>query len=293
VGNRDDAAGSLHEITRRRFLGLGAAAFGAALTGCGWADEAGHRGDSGVRLARIDTPSLLGIESPEARIAFDRKDGRLVTVWNGLTGDEYLKEPRRMGNPFRVYADFIRPFELEDDPADIARTALDPFSCRLISGAFEDGPGGSGITIVYRDEAGRWEIHLAVTLSGEGSSEWMLEVINVGPGPGQVMGDFPYFDRVCLGHARRKNLATVHEQAGHIARATDHPGGIYGNGGEWSMQWHCAFDPDSGSALGLIIKDSDVANKRLGDDSPSIRVTTFPAREVKRANASRCLRRRC
>jgi len=234
-----------------------------------------------TRFTHIDTCDLLGFESPEARIAFDRKGGWLVTLWNHLTGDEYLKDPRKIGNPFRAHTDFIRPFELEDDPADIARTALDPFSCRLVSTAFEDGRGASGLKMVYRDRADHWEIHLGVALSQAGSSEWTLDVINVGADPDEVMVDFPFFERLCLGPTRSKNLATVLDQAGHIAPAGDHPGGIYGNGGKWSMQWHCAFDPDSGSALGLIIKDPDVRNKRLGNDSPSVRVSAFPAVELK------------
>jgi len=225
----------------------------------------------------IDTCDLLGIESAEARIAFSRKDGSLVTLWNHLTGDEYLKDPRKLGNPFRVYTDFIRPFELEDDPADVARIALDPFSCRLVSTTIEECAKEGRLKLVYRDQANHWAAHLTVTLLDAGSSEWMLDVINVGVSPGEVMVDFPFIGRLCLGQTLRKNLATVHDQAGHIAPATDHPGGIYGNGGKWSMQWHCAFDPDSGSALGLIIKDPDVRNKRLGDDSASIRVSAFPA----------------
>lgn len=287
MGHLDHTAVTLGEITRRRFLEAGAAAFGGMLTRFDWADEADPRGilsrrhgNAGTGTTHIDTSELLGIESPEARIAFHPEDGRLVTLCNHLTGDEYLKDPRKVGNPFRVYTDFIRPFELEDDPADIARTALDPFSCRLVSTAFEDWPGGSRLKMVYRDQANHWEVHLTVALSARGSSEWILDVINMTAGPREIMVDFPFFERLCLGQTRRTNLATVLDQAGHIAPAGDHPGGIYGNGGEWSMQWHCVFDPDSGSALGLIIKDPEVRNKRLGDDSPSIRVSTFPAHEL-------------
>lgn len=216
---------------------------------------------------------LIALETPQARVAFSRANGSLVSLRNQMTGDEYLKEPRKLGNPFRVYTDFIRPFELQDDPADIAATALDPFSCRLRSAT---AAGGSKLALVYGDQGEHWELRLTVTLGEAGRSEWSFEVGNIGPGPGEVMVDFPYLYRLCLGGNRRKDLATVLEQAGHIAPAVDHPGGIYGNGGEWSMQWHCVWDPESGSALGMIVKDPEVRNKRLSDDSPSLRVGTFP-----------------
>jgi len=288
MANRDRSADVISRITRRRFLSMGAAALGAVLSPFEWAAAAGQSAVSarrdegpGAEITHINTSNLFGIESPEARIAFHPQDGRLVTLWNRLTSDEYLKEPHQVGNPFRMYTDFIRPFELEDDPADIARTALDPFSCRLVSTAFENRRGGAKLKMVYRDPANHWEIHLVVTLSAAGSSEWMLDVSNVGARPGEVIIDFPYFGRLCLGQTRTANLATVLDQAGYIAPAMDHPGGIYGNGGQWSMQWHCVFDPASGSALGLIIKDPQVRNKRLGDDSTSMRVSTFPAHELK------------
>ncbi len=229
----------------------------------------------------VDTPELLGLESPEARIAFDRQSGRLVTLRNRQAQDEYLKEPWKKGNPFRVYTDFIRPFELQDDPADIARTALEPSSCRLVSTNYVDDTDQSGLNLLYRDRAEHWEIQLCVALSDGGCSEWTLDVVNIGNVAGQVMVDFPFIGNICLGKSRHTNLATVLNQAGYIAPATEHRGGVYGNGGRWSMQWHCVCDPDSGSALGLIVKDPQVRNKRLGDDSPSLRISMFPEHELR------------
>lgn len=272
------------EITRRRFLGLGAAALGGALTGVVWADQAGpgeQKDNATMSITRIDTPQLIGLESTDARITFDRQTGGLVSLWNHLTQDEYLKDRRTMANPFRVYTNFIRPFELGDDPADIARTALDPFCCRLVSTAFEDTPEGGALQLVYTDQANQWEIRLSVVLSDAGSSDWTLDVVNIGDAAAAVMVDFPFFERICLGQNRRKNLATVLQQAGHIAPAVHHPGGVYGNSHYWSMQWHCCYDPDSGSALGLVLKDPEFRNKQLGDDSPSIRVSAFPEQQLK------------
>ncbi len=281
IGKRD-------AITRRRFLGLSAAALGGALTGLRWADQPGYgqpiveqRDEREMQIKRVDTAELIGLESEEARIAFDRATGRLVSLRNNIVQDEYLKEFQEAGNPFRVYTDFVRPFELADDPADIARTALDPFCCRLVSAACEQRQGGQAVVLIYRDRAEKWELRLEVALAAGGSSEWNLQVTNVGTEAGQVIVEFPYLDRVCLGASRRKNLATVLEQAGYIAPSYHHPGGIHGNGGEWSMQWHCVYDPDSGGALGLIVKDSEVRNKQLRADSPSLRISTFPEQEVK------------
>jgi hypothetical protein len=232
-------------------------------------------------IADIDTPELFGIESTAVRIGFDRRDGRLVTLYNRLVADEYLKQPGKEGNPFRVYTDFIRPFELGDDPADIARTALEPATCLLLSADFADAAQGRALRLVYRDPAGRFEIRLAVTLCAADSWEWALEVVNTGAEAGEVIADFPYLARGWLGQAREKNLATVLDQAGYVLPARGHPGGVYGNGGQWSMQWHCAYDPDTGAALGLIVKDPEVRNKYLRDGSPSIRIHTFPEHRLK------------
>ncbi len=274
-------------ITRRRFLGLGAAALTSAWSGLGWATQPEEqpilqkgRHAAGMQTTRIDAPEFLGLEGPETRITFERQTGALLSLFNKLAEDEYLKDRRSMANPFRVYTEFIRPFELEDDPADLARTALDPFSCRLVSSALSDDPQGTALSLVYRDHAERWQMRLRVMLSDGGTSEWTLDVTNVGPDAGEIIVDFPFFERICLGQNRRKNLATILNQAGHIAPATDHPGGVYGNSHQWSMQWHCCYDPASSSALGLVVKDPDIRNKRLGDDSPSIRVSTFPEQRL-------------
>ena len=232
-------------------------------------------------LTHIDTPEGLGLESPEARILFERQTGRLISLRNNLVRDEYLKHIQGAGNPFRVYTDFTRPFEMQDDPADLARVALDPFSCRLVSATFEDPPNGVGLRMVYRDAQDHWEMRFAVALYQAGASEWNLEVANIGGAPGQLMVDFPYFDFVCLGESRPKNRATILNQVGHIGPSRGHPGGVYGNGGEWSMQWHCIFDPDSKAALGLVVKDPEVRNKRLRVDTPAIRISTFPEQTLK------------
>ena len=228
----------------------------------------------------FETAELVGVESGGVRIAFDRRTGRLASLRNRQTQDEYLKEPRDTGNPFRVYTDFIRPFELEDDPADIARVALDPESCRLVSAERSDEAHAAGLKLVYRDRADQWEIRLGVMPADAGSSQWTLEVVNIGNVPRKVMVDFPLVHRVCLGKSRDSNIATFLDQAGYVSPASRHRGGTYGNGGEWSMQWHCVYDPDSGGALGLIVKDPDVRNKRLGEGSPSLRVSTFPEHEL-------------
>ena len=78
--------------------------------------------ESAGQIEFIDTADQIGIESAEMRIVFDRRSGCLSSLRNQTTQDDYLKEPVNRGNPFRLYSDFIRPFELEDDPADIAAT---------------------------------------------------------------------------------------------------------------------------------------------------------------------------
>lgn len=229
----------------------------------------------------IDTADQIGIESAEMRIVFDCRSGCLTSLRNLATQDDYLKEHRNRGNPFRLYSDFVRPFELEDDPADIAATIIEPRSCRVISAARLESAVGRGCRVVSRDASNRWEIRLEVVATNASSAEWTLEVVNVGSKPAKVMVDFPCLDRVWPGKSRRKNLATVQDQAGYVGPAQDYKGGVYGNGHEWSSQWYAVFDPDSGGALGLIVKDPNVRNKRLWAGSATVRVTSFPEQELK------------
>lgn len=229
----------------------------------------------------IDTADQIGIESPEMRIVFDRHNGCLTSLRNLATQDDYLKEHRNRGNPFRLYSDFVRPYELEDEPADIAASIVEPRSCRVVSAARLESAAGRGFRLVSRDAPGRWEIRLLVVAANPSSAEWTLEVVNVGSRPAKVMVDFPCLDRVWPGQNRRMNLATVQEQAGYVGPAHDYKGGVYGNGHEWSTQWYAVFDPDSGGALGLIVEDPDVRNKRLWAGSATVRVTSFPEQELK------------
>jgi len=195
------------------------------------------------------------------------------------------------GEPLPLYSDFIRPFELEDDPADIAATISDPRFCRVVEASRVERATGRGIRLVSRDAANRWETRLEVVATNASSAAWTLEVVNMGPESAKVMVDFPFLNQVWPGKSRRKNLATVLDQAGYVGLAQDYKGGIYGNGHEWSMQWHAVFDPDSGGALGLIIQDPDVRNKRLWAGSALLRVTSFPAQDLQPGQSWCC--RRC
>jgi len=236
---------------------------------------------SAPQIEYVETDDQIGIESDEMRIVFDRHTGCLSSLRNRVTQDEYLKELKKPGNPFRLYSDLVRPFELEDDPADIAATASDPRSCRVVSASRVERDAGRGIRLVSRDSANRWETRLEVVAASASSAAWTLEVVNAGSKPAKLMVDFPHLNRVWPGKSRWKNLATAQDQAGYISPAADYKGGIYGNSHEWSMQWYAVFDPQSGGGLGLIVEDPDVRNKRLWVGASSLRVTSFPAQELK------------
>ncbi|MHB8522911.1 MAG: hypothetical protein ACYDH9_19420 [Limisphaerales bacterium] len=113
------------------------------------------------------------------RIVFDRRNGCLSSLRNQATQDDYLKEHGNRGNPFRLYSDFIRPFELEDDPADIAAIITDPRFCRVVSASRMERGTGRGIRLVSRDAANRWETRLEVVATNASSATWTLEVVNV------------------------------------------------------------------------------------------------------------------
>jgi len=224
--------------------------------------------------AQTEKPADLVLENQQCRIEFDRRTGGLRRIVNRLIPDESLKGIGAEACPFRIYSDFTKEFELGDDPAAISRAVMQPGNSRLARVS-----GDAGLSLCYERDG--LEARLQVTLTkGAGASDWSLRVTNRSAETREVMVSFPCLDGVRLGREGATDLATVMSQAGMIGPAWAQGGGVVGNGGQMSMQWHAIWDPDSGSALGLIMMDPAAQPKALVLHEPSIEVRYFPPRNL-------------
>jgi len=223
---------------------------------------------------------MAAIENRYCRIEFDAGhprsgSGALRRIANRGAQDQCLKAMRGETLPFRIYADLTKEFELGDDPAQTGRLVTqlgaDRFECISRS--------SRALSVAYH--IGGLEAQIRVTLARDsGASDWSLRVTNRGRKPRDIMVSFPYLDGVHLGAAGAQDLATVMSQAGTIAPAWTEGGGVVGNGGQMSMQWHAIWDPASRSAFGLIIMDPAAQPKMLVLHGPSIEVRYFPPRRL-------------
>lgn len=217
----------------------------------------------------------VGLKDEHCCIEFDQETGGLRRIANLLIPDEALKGVRAEICPFRIYSDFTKEFELTDNPADISRSVIQLGCCRLVQVTTHK----DCFELCY--EADGLEVRLRITSGGElGSSDWLLWVKNTGSEPREIMVNFPCLDGIRLGPEGATNLATAMNQAGTITPAWANRGGVVGDGGQVSMQWHAIWDPTSRSALGLIVMDPDVQAKMLVLEEPSIEIRYFPPRKL-------------
>jgi hypothetical protein len=235
----------------------------------------------------INTPSEVGLENETVRIAFDAQAGELISLKNLVRGDEYLKDRTNNGGPFRIFSDFREDFDVSTkggryvasvDPADIAGSIVDPLKCRLVSRSFRRTRTGLSLDLTYEDATGRWRADLEVWLPDRGNtSEWNLEITNISPVATVQMTAFPDVSGFRLGQDGNTNLQTALRDGGSIVPAWSGSGGVYGNGGMQSMQWHALFDRKMGECLGLIVQDGEIRNKWFRFPEPRIQVVYFPA----------------
>jgi hypothetical protein len=226
---------------------------------------------SGAQAEKSAPPAL---ENEQCRIEFDGKSGGLRRIVNRLIPDECLKGVRAETCPFRIYSGFTKEFELGDDPAGISRLVMQPGNCHLAQVSRE-----RGLTLRYEGDGLEARLSVALGEAG-GASDWSLQVTNRSAEAREVMVSFPCLDGVRLGREGATNLATAMNQAGTITAAWAHGGGVVGNGGQVSMQWHAIWDPESRSAMGLIMMDQAVQPKMLVLREPSIEMRYFPPRRL-------------
>lgn len=225
------------------------------------------------------TQDDLRIENEFCRIQFDPQTGGLRSITNLQTGDEYIKNATPDSQPFRIYADIEKEFEIDtnksyqlafDNSAAICREVAQPGSCRLA-----EARRGNGLTLRYQAEG--LEIRLRIALEKKsGVSDWFLTITNTGKTSRNFLSSFPYLTGVRLGSEPSANLATAMDQAGVIVPAWERPGGVLGESNQFSMQWHAIWDPPTNNAMGLIFMDPNAKPKRLVLIEPGIDLEYFP-----------------
>jgi hypothetical protein len=207
-------------------------------------------------------------------IEFTPGSGELAGITNVPLKDSVLKGKPTFGTPFRIHADFPKEWLLDTNTERESLVHLGPEGLTLKSSNKKTTSEGEQLELIYAGND--FECTLQILLSAaSGNSTWTLAVKNTGVTPRDIFVEFPRFNGVQLGSPDSKNMQTVLNQAGWVDEAWKR-GGIYGNSGQWSMQWHAVFDPASQSSLGLIVMDPDIRNKRLYLGNPSIAVQYFP-----------------
>lgn len=233
----------------------------------------------------VQSKTEIGLENGVARIVFDRDTGQLVSLRNVQRDDEYLKARKDDGGPFAIYSGFRAEFDAasqgtvfltKSEPAAIADSIFAPPSSRVISASHRRMGAGLALQLTYRDAGNRWEADVEVWLPDQdGASEWNLRITNLQPQVATLMTAFPDIGGLCLG-AGETNMQTTMRDGGGITPAWTKAGGLYGNGGQMSMQWHALFDRPASVSLGLITEDPELRNKWFRVVKPRIGVVYFP-----------------
>ena len=225
------------------------------------------------------------LENKMIRFEFCTESGKLTSVRNKTSGNEYLQATPTIGNLFRVAHDLRKDFEitgpegktpmLADLPGDLAGNEFSPFADVEVSFGSEESRG-AGVLIEYVSRQAGLMAKVGVTLDDEEPvSVWSMSLKNIGSSPVEAYCSFPLVSGISLGDGQA-NQMVVNNQAGYVLPLWSREGGIYGNAAQMSMQWGCVFDERSGDALGFVVNDAEVRNKQIRYHEPSIEVSYFP-----------------
>jgi hypothetical protein len=234
----------------------------------------------------MKTGKLVSIENKHVRFSFDAETGRIVSMKNKKSDNDYLQDPEKARNVFCIYHGFIREFEVSapgggtpcfaDNPAEITKQMITPGLDTAATFASRKTKTGQSLAVAYKDAGSNILVKLTVSLLNDAEfCNWKLTLVNNGDEPAELMPVFPLLSGFRLGDGKR-NLMVVNDQAGYILPLWSATGGIYGNAKYMSMQWGCVFDEGSGDAFGFVVKDPDIRSKAIWYHKPSIEVSFFP-----------------
>ena len=215
---------------------------------------------------------LIVLANDKVRLAFDNQTGQLISLQNLVTSDEYLKNQPDGGNPFRAYVDTTQipptlklgfPWPVQPPEDSLGGMLVDPAACRLVKHDSKHEVGVRTLHLVCSHHLTDLLFDLRVRLRDEDVVvTFDLMIRNQGQQPRRVMAAVTYLTGLGLGAEPAKNLG-VHLMGFGQSRgaAWELTGDVYGR--IWGGQWDAVYDPDSKSALGVVVKDEKLQNKIL------------------------------
>lgn len=256
---------------------------------------------------------MIRLENEWVSLGFDAEGGALTEIVNNKSGCAFISATGDSDGPFAVYHDFHAPFCFPHKPRSTPYHPVHPrdiatkvFRANGSSASFaRSGSAGEPcLVITYNDPASSLKAIVTVTLR-DTQVRWQFTLHNTGREPIEVMSVFPVLGSLELRHRTTAPAAAgsgrddvqdadrdtiqdsgtrpaehvmvvANSQAGYVTPLWTYEGGIYGNGHQMSMQWTCLFDRETKDSLGLIVYDTEVLNKQILYEKPTLQVRYFP-----------------
>lgn len=237
---------------------------------CKQIDEYGNNSASSTKA--VDSETQTGMNNNLVSIVFDKKTGKLVSLKNLATGDEYIKKPNGDGNPFRAYLDakelpkplrfgFPNPVQPPDDA--LKGMLIQPKDCVLKKSMFVRNQNGGTLQLTLEHPTTSIVFDLKTHLPDDDYAVHLeLTAINTGKKTHQLIMAIPYLTGVQLGNDGNTNLAVRLLEFGQSrGEAWKNAGDIYGR--QWGGQWNAVYEPSLNEGLGVIVYDKTLQEKIL------------------------------
>jgi len=217
------------------------------------------------KIQRIDNEGEVGLENEFLCVSFDNKTGKLSSIINKTTKDNYIKK-NGDGNIFRLYADTDSMPELVAGAhnCDYGGTVIEPLSAKFDGYKFLEKDNSKSLILNYSSKEKTVAVILEVELSDSFQYfDCHITLVNNGESPVSISTAFPYISGICLGNDPGTNLAVNMWDRGYPGiKAWETPiGGVYGQ--NVSMQWQCVYEPALKEGLAFIAMDTLFMNKIL------------------------------
>ncbi len=233
---------------------------------------------------KLVSSSTVGIANPSLSILFDIKSGKLRSIRNVKSGDEYLKNPGNEGNPFRVYVDTTELPKAVTDPGwwsgkvegAMGGQIVEAGDCSLIRSRFQRSKSGGQLRLNYSHNQSGLKFELDINLpDADNYADCTLTVQNTSQSSHTVLTAFPHFTGLQLGSSRETNLGLMMASYGTPGvKAWMDSGGFYGR--EVTMQWQAVYEPSRNEGFGFIVMDSLLRPKLIRRFAPSGMSTLYP-----------------
>ena len=222
------------------------------------------------KVREIKSGKVVGLENGLMSISFDVRTGKLVSLKNLVTKDDYLKDAKGDGNPFRAYVDctelppaLTHPWPALNPQVEGAMGGklVDSRDCLLMGTKVEQTGEGMVLHLDIQSNNPKLLFKMDIQMANnEPLCSMQMTIVNIGNKKRKIMMGVPYLTGLSLGRDRATNLGVRLREFGQSrAPAWKLNGDIYGRG--WSGQWNAAYEPALDECIGMILKDKDVTDK--------------------------------